>query len=47
VRIRGGSLEGIEGILISASGENRLVISVDSIARSFAIQIEGYEVEQV
>jgi len=45
VRIRGGSLEGLEGILVSHNGDRKLVISVDTIERSFSIRIEGYDVE--
>ena len=44
VRIRGGCLHGLEGIL-SQSGTRRLVISIESIQRSIAIEIEGYELE--
>jgi transcription antitermination factor NusG len=47
VRVRGGSLDGIEGILVRTNGENSLVMSVDGIARSLAIRIEGYDIEQV
>jgi len=47
VRIRGGALEGMEGILISRNGDRTLVISVDAIQRSLAVRVEGYEVEPV
>jgi transcription elongation factor/antiterminator RfaH len=47
VRIRGGCLEGVEGILIRHNGDQRLVLSVDMIQRSLAISIEGYDVEPV
>ena len=46
VRVRGGVLDGIEGIL-STKGDRRLVISVDSINASFSIDLEGYDVEPV
>lgn len=45
VRIRGGCLDGLEGIL--AEKEKHLVISVECIQRSVAIAIEGYELELV
>jgi hypothetical protein len=45
VRIRGGSLDGIEGILIGRSGERRLVISVNVIQQSMAMVVEGYDIE--
>jgi transcription antitermination factor NusG len=47
VRIRSGSLAGIEGILVSRSGESTLVISVDAIQRSMAVRIDGYDVEAI
>jgi transcription antitermination factor NusG len=46
VRIRGGCLDGLEGIL-DECGEKSLVISVDSIQRSVALRIEGYELELI
>ena len=45
VRIRSGALDGVEGILVSRTGDNTLVISVDAIQRSLAVRVEGYEVE--
>jgi len=47
VRIRNGALEGIEGILISRKGGSRLVISIDAMQRSLAVQIDGLDVEPV
>ncbi|MFZ0317772.1 MAG: transcription termination/antitermination NusG family protein, partial [Candidatus Sulfotelmatobacter sp.] len=44
VRIRGGSLSGLEGILVQQE-KKKLVISIQSIQRSLAIEIEGYELE--
>lgn len=46
VRIRGGCLDGLEGILEEAR-QKSLVISVDSIQRAIAITIEGYELELI
>lgn len=45
VRIRGGAMEGLEGILVSRSGSQTLVISIDAIQRSLAVRVEGYQVE--
>jgi transcription antitermination factor NusG len=45
VRIRGGCLDGIEGILISHGSNRKLLISVEAIERTIAIQIEGYDIE--
>jgi transcription antitermination factor NusG len=46
VRIRGGCLDGLEGIL-EQSGQKSLVIAIESIQRAVAIKIEGYEVELI
>jgi transcription antitermination factor NusG len=45
VRIRGGCLDGIEGRLVTLRGDRSLVISVEPILHSFAICINGYDVE--
>jgi transcription antitermination factor NusG len=45
VRIRGGALEGLEGILVARNGNQTLVISIDAIQRSLAVRVEGYQVE--
>jgi transcription antitermination factor NusG len=47
VRIRGGSLDGICGVLSGINDDQSLVVSVDSIQRSLAIRIDGYGVEPV
>ena len=47
VRIRGGSLEGIEGILSAIRNDKSLVVSVDLIQKSVAVRIDGFEVERV
>jgi transcription antitermination factor NusG len=47
VRVRGGALDGVEGILVSHSGDRSLVISLASIERSLSIRVEGYVVEPV
>ena len=47
VRIRGGALEGMEGILVSRNGNETLVISVDALQRSLAVRVEGYQVEAI
>lgn len=45
VRIRGGALEGIEGILSAVRNDRSLIVSVDLVQKSVAIRIEGFEVE--
>lgn len=47
VRIRSGALEGVEGILLSRSGESTLVVSIEAIQRSLAIRIDGYRIEPI
>lgn len=45
VRIRGGCLDGIEGVLVALKGDRSLVISVEPILQSVAICLRGYDVE--
>jgi len=47
VRSRGGSLDGMQGILMRESGEQSLVISIEVLQRSVQIRVEGYNVEAV
>jgi transcription antitermination factor NusG len=47
VRIRGGALDGMEGILTSRNGDRSLVISVDALQRSMAVRVHGYDIEPV
>jgi transcription antitermination factor NusG len=44
VRVRGGSLDGVEGILVAQNGSRNLVISVEPMQRSLSIKIDGYDV---
>jgi transcription antitermination factor NusG len=46
VRIRGGALDGIEGILAAQDSRN-LIISVEPIHRSLSVCVEGYRVEPI
>jgi transcription antitermination factor NusG len=46
VRVRGGCLNGLEGVLVQHE-KGKLVISIESIQRSLAIEIQGYELELV
>jgi transcription antitermination factor NusG len=45
VRIRGGSLDGVEGILVRRGADQRLVISVELLRRSVSLRIDGYDIE--
>src|SRR5438105_2634353 len=47
VRVRGGALDGIQGILVAENGDRSLVISVEPIQRSLCVRVTGYEVEAV
>jgi transcription antitermination factor NusG len=47
VRIRGGCLDGLEGVLTSENKDHSLVVSIEAIQRSLAIRIEGYDVEAI
>lgn len=47
VRIRGGSLDGVEGILVRQGADHSLVLSVELLQRSVAICVEGYDIELV
>jgi transcription antitermination factor NusG len=44
VRVRGGALDGLVGILVGRNSDCSLVISVDLIQRSVALRVQGYEV---
>jgi transcription antitermination factor NusG len=46
VRIRGGALDGIEGIL-AAQDDRNLIISVEPIHRSLSVCIAGYRFEPI
>ena len=47
VRISGGSLHGIEGILVAKNRDQSVVISLDLIQNSLAVQVTGYRLEPV
>jgi len=47
VRIVGGSLDGIRGIISEKKGETSLVISIDLIQRSIAVRVTGFRVEPI
>lgn len=46
VRVRGGSLDGLEGVFVEHD-KGKLVISIDAIQRSLAIEISGYRMEVI
>lgn len=45
VRIRGSSLDGVEGILIAKNDDFSLVVSINIIQRSLAVRVAGYRIE--
>lgn len=47
VRIRGGCLDGIEGVLVGCKVDRSLVISVEVLHRSLALRIAEYDVEMI
>jgi transcription antitermination factor NusG len=47
VRVTRGTLEGVEGVLIRKKNMYRLVLSVDMLAQSVAVEIDAADVEPV
>ncbi len=45
IRIRGGALDGLEGLLVALNGARTLVVSVEPIQRSLCVQVDGYNIE--
>jgi transcription antitermination factor NusG len=46
VRVKAGPLEGVEGILLRMKGLCRLVISVDMLQKSVAVEVDASDVER-
>lgn len=45
VRVKRGSLEGVEGILVRKKNQYRLVLSVDILSKSVAVEVAAADVE--
>jgi transcription antitermination factor NusG len=45
VRVTRGALEGVEGVLIRKKNLCRLILSVDMLAQSVAVEVDGADVE--
>ena len=45
VRVRGGCLDGIEGILVGKDKNSRLILSIDLIQQSLSVALQGYDFE--
>jgi len=47
VRIHGGCLQGVEGVLTAQKGREAIVVSVGAIQRSLIIPLGGYRIERL
>jgi transcription antitermination factor NusG len=47
VRILGGCLDGMEGILEQLGADQSLIVSVELLQRSVSIRVDGYDVELI
>jgi transcription antitermination factor NusG len=47
IRVHGGRLEGIEGTLICTESDPTVVVSVETVRRSLAVRVNGYDLEEV
>jgi transcription antitermination factor NusG len=47
VRVIRGSLQGVEGILTRKKNQFRLVLSVDMLAKSVAVEIDAADIESI
>lgn len=47
VKIRGGCLDGIEGIFVAMNSDRSVVVSVDLIQRSLKIRVSGFDLEVI
>jgi len=47
VRVIGGSLDGVEGVLTERRGQRKLVIMIEPIQRALSVDLEGYDVKAI
>ena len=47
VRVKSGLLRGLEGVVVSRRGEDRLLIAVNFLQQGVSIQISDYQVEPI
>lgn len=47
VRIKAGVMAGVEGVLVRKKNEFRVVLSLDSIMQSVAVEVDGDDVEPI
>ena len=46
-RIRSGAFEGMEGVVVRKKNSFRVVLTLDTIMQSFAVEVDGKELEAV
>jgi len=47
VRVRGGALDGVEGIIAGESQDRRVVLTVEILRRSVSVCVAGYDLELI
>lgn len=47
VRIKRGPLDGVEGVLVRKKNVCRLILSVDMLAQSVAVEVDAFDVEPI
>jgi transcription termination/antitermination protein NusG len=47
VRIRGGALDGVEGVLVGRESDSKLVITIGLIQRSLAVSVYNMDIEPI
>jgi hypothetical protein len=47
IKIRGGCLEGVEGVMTAQTGRREIVISVGAIQRSLKIPLGKFQIERL
>jgi transcription antitermination factor NusG len=47
VRVRGGALDGIEGVLVGRNGNRQLLVSIELIQQSITVSLSGYDLERI
>jgi transcription antitermination factor NusG len=47
VRVCGGALDGVEGILVRQGEDQSLVVSIELLSRSVSVRVQGYRVELI
>jgi transcription antitermination factor NusG len=47
VRVRSGPLRGLEGVIVRSQNKSRMIVSIDSIARSVAFELDAIDLSVV